>query len=88
MDPKRRRLYEWGTYARTARLEMLAAQEQVENDKRPKSDQPNHRDITELWHIYTDQCHDVGYTPTLQDFAQWISGTGEYANDPPATIYT
>ena len=101
MDPDDRKLYEANTYARTPRLETLLEAESVEamydydeedgtlcaagwpEEVRPVCDS---HDIVELWQVFEEGSITVGYTPTLKDFVEWLTGTGEFKGAGKAEV--
>ncbi len=64
-DPRRRRLHEWGTYARTRRLE----------DMEYGAVKPTFHDVVELfatWREGSATWAEKGERPTLEEFAVWL----------------
>lgn len=76
-DPKCE-LYEFGTWAPTPRLQRFQESAYVSFTK---------ADLLILWDVYLEGCAEAGVGADMVDFGMWVSGTGPYASEDPATIY-
>jgi hypothetical protein len=77
-DPKCE-LYEFGTWAPTPRLQALR--------KEGASASFTKDELLILWDVYLEGCAEAGVGADMVDFGMWVSGTGPYASEDPATIY-
>lgn len=75
------KLYQWGTYAPTVRLQQL----------RLGDVEPTMSEIQELYRWYKSGCKEAGTQGTMVEFGAWLVGYADtqrlgYTESPPADV--